>query len=89
MKCIRDYGIGMAVDIEGNCRFYDLFRFKKMAKISPLQARLDEYKVTSNSFRLMGINTCVEMTQDAFMAVIQTPKISKIDTPEGEEKPAT
>ena len=29
-----DYGIGMAVDIEGYCRFYDLIRFRKMAKIS-------------------------------------------------------
>jgi hypothetical protein len=24
----------MAVDIEGNCRFYDLIRLKKLAKIS-------------------------------------------------------
>jgi WD40 repeat protein len=31
----RDFGIGMAVDIEGNCRFYDLIRFKKMAKLNP------------------------------------------------------
>mgnify|MGYP001048624945 CR=1 FL=1 len=44
----RDFGIGMAVDIEGNCRFYDLIRFKKMAKLNPLQARLDEYKVMAN-----------------------------------------
>jgi WD40 repeat protein len=29
----NDMAIGMAVDIEGNCRFYDLIRFKKMAKI--------------------------------------------------------
>jgi len=29
-----EFGIGMALDIEGNCRFYDLIRFKKMAKIS-------------------------------------------------------
>jgi WD40 repeat protein len=32
----RDFGIGMAVDIEGNCRFYDLIRFKKMAKLNPI-----------------------------------------------------
>ena len=31
-----DYGIGAAVDIEGNCRFYDLIRLRKMAKISSL-----------------------------------------------------
>jgi hypothetical protein len=29
-----DFGIGIAVDIEGNCRFYDLIRLKKLAKIS-------------------------------------------------------
>lgn len=52
----------MAVDIEGHCRFYDLYRFKKMAKISPQQARLDEYKVTTNTFRLIGTNPCLEMS---------------------------
>lgn len=60
----------MAVDIEGHCRFYDLYRFKKFAKINPLQARIDEYKVTTNTFRLMGTNPCLEMSQDAFLAVI-------------------
>lgn len=29
-----DYGIGAVVDIEGNCRFYDLIRLRKMCKIS-------------------------------------------------------
>ena len=28
-----DFGIGIAVDLEGNCRFYDLIRLKKLAKI--------------------------------------------------------
>jgi WD40 repeat protein len=31
-----EFGIGAAVDIEGNCRFYDLVRFRKIAKISSL-----------------------------------------------------
>lgn len=31
-----DFGIGIAVDIEGNCRFYDLVRQRKIAKISSL-----------------------------------------------------
>lgn len=30
----NEFGIGMAIDIEGNCRFYDLIRFKKMAKVA-------------------------------------------------------
>jgi len=29
-----DFGVGVAVDIEGNCRFYDLLRFRKMTKVS-------------------------------------------------------
>ena len=31
-----EFGIGAAVDIEGNCRFYDLVRLRKIAKISSL-----------------------------------------------------
>ena len=34
VEASQDFGVGMAVDIEGNCRFYDMLRFKKMAKIS-------------------------------------------------------
>lgn len=34
MVLASDFGIGIAVDIEGNCRFYDLIRLKKLAKIS-------------------------------------------------------
>ncbi len=29
-----DFGMGVAVDIEGNCRFYDLVRLRKLAKIN-------------------------------------------------------
>jgi hypothetical protein len=35
----------MVVDIEGNCRFYDLIRFRKMAKISSAQARVEENRL--------------------------------------------
>jgi len=31
-----EFGIGAAVDVEGNCRFYDLIRQRKIAKISSL-----------------------------------------------------
>lgn len=34
-----EYGVGVVVDIEGNCRFYDLIRFRKMAKVSSLNTR--------------------------------------------------
>jgi len=51
----------MAVDIEGNCRFYDLIRFRKMAKISPeVLPKTEEFK-GHNSFRLLH-STCLQMT---------------------------
>lgn len=34
VQCNQEFGIGMAIDIEGNCRFYDLIRYKKMAKVT-------------------------------------------------------
>jgi len=29
-----DYGVAIAVDIEGNCRVYDMIRLRKLCKIS-------------------------------------------------------
>lgn len=63
----------MAIDIEGNCRFYDLLRFKKMAKISSGQVRMEGITGTTK-FRLLN-NVCMEMTQDAMFGVIQGNKI--------------
>jgi len=51
----------MAIDIEGNTRFYDLLRFKKMAKISSGQVKLGEGVSGPTKFRLMS-NVCIEMT---------------------------
>lgn len=48
-----EYGIGMVVDIEGNCRFYDLLRFKKMAKVSPNSQRDTIVSKSCNKWRLM------------------------------------
>ena len=80
-----DFGIGMAVDVEGNCRFYDLIRFKKMVKLSTSQAKIDNLKVLSTKFRLLQ-NQCVDMTQDAFFAVVQTPEIFRDEIKERAEK---
>jgi hypothetical protein len=44
----------MAIDVEGNCRFYDLLRFKKMAKITPFVVRGDENRDHSHSFRVLN-----------------------------------
>ena len=63
-----DMAIGMAVDIEGNCRFYDLIRFKKMAKISSTQG------TQSSKFSVL-MNQNLTMTADAFLIVNQAPKI--------------
>ena len=82
-----EFGLGMAVDIEGNCRFYDLIRFKKMAKISAQQARLDDYKVGQTKFRLMQ-NQCLEMTQDALFCIIQTKDIHRDEEKERQDREA-
>jgi hypothetical protein len=37
-----EYGIAVVVDIEGNCRFFDLIRFKKIAKLNSLNTRDSE-----------------------------------------------
>lgn len=69
----NDMAIGMALDIEGNCRFYDLIRFRKMAKISSLQTRLDDMKLPSK-FSILEKNN-LAMTADAFLVVNSVPKI--------------
>jgi len=47
------FGIGCAIDIEGNCRFYDLLRFKKMAKISAGVSKGDNGHFATSKFRLL------------------------------------
>lgn len=65
-----DYGIGAAVDIEGNCRFYDLIRLKKIAKISSLNQRESEAKFTANTCRWKQLPTVTfEVTGESFLAV--------------------
>ena len=39
---VSDFGIGAAVDIEGNCRFYDMIRLRKLCKVSSLNQRESE-----------------------------------------------
>ena len=59
-----DYGIGAVVDIEGNCRFYDLIRLRKMCKIScktgsvkgdPTWRMFPDPAICSNSEALLGV----------------------------------
>jgi hypothetical protein len=74
----------MAVDVEGNCRFYDLVRFQKLAKIKPNIVR-DSERSGPLSYRLM-LDGCLKMSQDAFYAVVQTPKIMRHVGPEPKYK---
>lgn len=68
MAC--DYGIGVVVDIEGNCRFYDLIRFRKMAKVSSLNSRDSDARFVVNKckWRLVP-HIAMEITTDVFLAV--------------------
>ena len=71
-----EFGIGVAVDIEGNCRFYDLIRGRKMAKISSLNQRESEARFIVNKckWRLMP-NVTFEVTGESFLAVTQTTDV--------------
>mmetsp|Transcript_18573 Transcript_18573/g.31770 ORF Transcript_18573/g.31770 Transcript_18573/m.31770 type:complete len:215 (-) Transcript_18573:868-1512(-) len=80
-----EFGLGYAIDIEGNCRFYDLFRYKKLAKISPHLPKSDDQKHSQTHFRIM-LSSCMEMMSDSFLAVLQTEKIHRHDGPEPLEK---
>lgn len=65
-----DFGIGATVDIEGNCRFYDLIRLRKIAKVSSLNQRESEARFVENKckWRLLP-NVTFEVTSESFLAV--------------------
>ena len=67
----NDFPIGMVVDIEGNCRFYDLIRFKKLAKIKCAIPRVDG---DVHKFKLMP-HPMLMMTSDCFLGVVNEAKI--------------
>ena len=66
-----EFGMAIAIDIEGNCRFYDLHRFKKMAKVNAANIRIDDdlNSVGNAKFRMLD-NVCLEMTNDSFIGII-------------------
>jgi hypothetical protein len=65
-----DFGIGVVVDIEGYCRFYDLIRFRKMAKVSSLNSRDSDARFVQNTckWRLVP-HIALETTSDVFLAI--------------------
>ena len=66
----QEFGIGMAIDIEGNCRFYDLIRFKKMAKVSGAPSRIEDKSLGNSKFNLMMPQNLI-MANECFVAVTQ------------------
>jgi len=75
-----EYGIAAAVDIEGNCRFYDMIRQRKIAKVSSLNQRESEARFVENKckWRLLP-NVTYEVTSESFLAVTQTPDVPHPD----------
>lgn len=74
----------MAVDIEGNCRFYDLVRFKKIAKLPATNVKGQDSQSVLQYRVLM--DNCVSMMQDSFFAVVQDQKIFRNETSSQTEK---
>jgi hypothetical protein len=67
---VSDFGISAAVDIEGNCRFYDMIRLRKMCKVSSLSHRESESRFVHNTckWRLLPSVT-FEVTGESFLGV--------------------
>lgn len=79
-----DFGIGIAVDLEGNCRFYDLIRLKKLAKISA-NANVG-HNLQGGQWRLLP-QPVLCTTSDAFFGLTQTDQVEGIEVPEPPQPP--
>lgn len=83
------FGVGASIDIDGNCRFYDLLRLRKMTKISSNNLRDGtDIKFVENfcKWRFFPQNA-MDFTLDAFVAVTQNPKVPEVKVEEGQETP--
>jgi hypothetical protein len=72
-----EFGIGVAIDIEGNCRFYDFYRLRKLAKISAKASA----KQHGGSFRLLP-KPVFAATADAFLGLVQSEEVETVTMPE-------
>ena len=82
IKVCPQYGIGLAVDIENKCRFYDLIRFKKMAKVSAsgnTKSRAD-IQFSGNSSFCLFVPDCMFLNNEYLVSVTQTPTIGWDET---------
>ena len=74
-----DFGIGCAIDIEGNCRFYDFYRLRKLAKISAkANTSLNQ---PGGAFRLLPAPV-VCATPEAFLGMVQSDETEPITMPD-------
>lgn len=85
MSCLAsDFGIGIAVDLEGNCRFYDLIRLKKLAKISARAAQGLSHP--GGQWRMLP-SPVMCTTGEAFFGITQSEQVEEIDVPEPPQPP--
>jgi len=68
-----DFGLGIAIDIEGNCRLYDLVRLKKIARMSSSNQRGEDIKFgpVSSKWRLLP-TPALDSANETFIAALQT-----------------
>lgn len=76
--------MGIAVDIEGNCRFYDLIRLKKLAKISAKAAA--GLNMPSGLWRMLPTPVMCT-TGEAFFGVTCNDQKEEIKIPEPPQPP--
>ena len=72
-----EYGVAVAVDIEGNCRVYDMIRLRKLCKISCRSIMQGSKQQTS--WRMLPQAALISVS-DAFMGSIQTPEVAPLQT---------
>lgn len=77
-----EYGVAIALDIEGNCRVYDMIRLRKLCKISC--ASLTQGNKERTSWRLIPFVTLLSV-HDSFLGAIQTDEISEIQKVEQDD----
>ena len=76
-----EYGIATVLDIEGNCRLYDMIRLRKLCKIS-CKATGQGNRAQVNSWRMLPHTTLISV-HDAFLGTIQTPEINHLVVDDG------
>lgn len=80
---VSEFGVGIVVDIDGNCRFYDLHRLNKIAKVS---SRAPNVKAAT-TWRMVPNPTFVA-TNETFIAVVNEPASEEHTVPDTELPPA-